>query len=211
MRRSLILVGGGGHCKSVIEAAQSAGFDIKGILDMPERVGEECLGIKVIGTDNDIPLYVKDYDFVVTLGFIKNPDRRVLIHEMISRNDGRMATIIAPTAHVSKYASVGHGSVILHNAAINACAKVGIGCIINTGSIIEHDAIIEDYCHISTGAIVNGTCHIGTGTFIGSGSVVCNGIYIKNNTVVGAGAVVCHDIEESGTYIGIPAKRINNE
>ncbi|MDE6716464.1 MAG: acetyltransferase [Muribaculaceae bacterium] len=211
MRRSLILVGGGGHCKSVIEVAQSAGFDIKGILDLPEHVGEDCLGIKVIGTDDDIQRYAEDYDFVVTLGFISNPERRVSIHKMISCSNGNLATIIAPTAIVSKYASIGPGSVILHHVTVNASAHVGVGCIINTSANIEHDVIIEDYCHISTGAMVNGACHIGASVFIGSGSVICNGVHIENNTVIGAGAVVCHDINEAGTYVGVPAKKLKYE
>lgn len=72
MKRPLILIGGGGHCKSVIEVAESAGYEIKGILDMPDEVGKEVLpGHKVIGTDDDIPQYVEECDFIITVGFIK--------------------------------------------------------------------------------------------------------------------------------------------
>ena len=71
--KPLILIGGGGHCKSVIEAAESAGYNIMGILDIPEKVGETILSTKVIGTDDDIPSYVDKVEFVITVGFIKNP------------------------------------------------------------------------------------------------------------------------------------------
>ena len=72
LAKSLVLVGGGGHCKSVIDAAESAGYVIKGILDLPEYVGNRILDYWIIGTDDDIPQYVSDNDFVVTLGFIKD-------------------------------------------------------------------------------------------------------------------------------------------
>ena len=69
-RKELILVGGGGHCKSVIEVAESAGYSILGILDMPEEVGKTVLGHKVVGTDDDIPQFVGKAEFVITVGFI---------------------------------------------------------------------------------------------------------------------------------------------
>lgn len=207
MKRPLVLVGGGGHCKSVIEAAESSGHIIKGILDLPELLGTSCLGVDIIGNDKDIPRLAKDYDFIVTLGFIKDPSKRQSIHRLIINCGGRFATVIASTAQVSKYANIGYGTVILHKATVNAGAKIGIGCIINTSSNIEHDVIIDDYCHISTGAMVNGDCHIGCCSFVGSGSVICNGVHISNNIVIGAGAVVCENIKEAGTYAGVPAKK----
>ena len=145
--RDLVLVGGGGHCKSVIEAAESAGFRIHGVLDIPEHIGQTVLSGRIIGTDDDL-----------------------------RAAGGRLATIIASTAYVSKYASVGEGTVILHQAVVNAGAQIGCGCIINTLANIEHDAVVGDYCHISTGAMVNGDCKVGARTFLGSGSVMVNGI-----------------------------------
>src|SRR5690606_5669633 len=91
------------------------------------------------------------------------------------------------TEHVSKYARVGEGTVVLHNAIVNADATIGRGCIINTFANIEHDARIGDYCHISTGAMVNGNCIVGDETFLGSQSVMVNGIEITDGCVIGAG------------------------
>ena len=90
--RPLILVGGGGHCKSVIEAAESKGLVIGGILDLPENVGERILNYPVIGTDNDIPHLVSDFDFIVTLGFIKAPFLRIRLHERIEAAGGVWGT-----------------------------------------------------------------------------------------------------------------------
>lgn len=205
-KRPLILVGGGGHCKSVIEVAESADYEIKGILDMPNEVGKEVLpSHRVIGADDEIPQYVEDCDFVITVGFIKNPALRIKLYNKVKDAGGKLATIVASTAHVSKYAKVGEGSVIMHNAFVNAGAKIGDNCIINTFVNIEHDAEIGNQCHISTGTMVNGECKIGENCFIGSQSVCANSIEIGSDIIVGAGSVVRKSIRMKGIYIGNPA------
>lgn len=206
MKRPLILIGGGGHCKSVIEVAESAGYEIKGILDMPDEVGKEVLpGHKIIGTDDEIPQYVEECDFVITVGFIKNPALRIKLYNKVKAAGGRLATIIASTAHVSKYAELGEGTVIMHHAFVNAGAKIGDNCIINTFVNIEHDAEVGNQCHISTGTMVNGECKIGENCFIGSQSVCANCIEIASDIIVGAGSVVRKSIRVKGIYAGNPA------
>ena len=206
MNRPLILIGGGGHCKSVIEVAESAGYEIKGILDMPDEVGKEVLpGHKVIGTDDEIPQYVEECDFIITVGFIKNPALRIKLYNKVKAAGGRLATIIASTAHVSKYSELGEGTVIMHHAFVNAGAKIGDNCIINTFVNIEHDAEVGNQCHISTGTMVNGECKIGENCFIGSQSVCANCIEIASDIIVGAGSVVRKSIRVKGIYAGNPA------
>lgn len=208
MKKPLILVGGGGHCKSVLEAAESAGYSILGVLDMPEEVGKEILSTKVIGTDDDIPAYVDKAEFVITVGFIKNPAIRIKLYNKIKEADGILATVVASTAYVSKYAEIGEGTVVLHQAFVNAGAKVGKNVILNTATNIEHDAVIGDHCHISTGTMVNGEAQIGDATFIGSQSIVNQCLKICGRVVVASGSVVHKDIKEPGIYAGNPIKRI---
>lgn len=202
--KPLILLGGGGHCKSVIEAAGSAGYHILGVLDMPEDVGKEILSTKVIGTDDDIPAYVDKAEFVITVGFIKNPATRIKLYNKVKEAGGKLATIIASTAYVSKYATIGEGTVVMHRAFLNAGARVGCNVILNTFTNIEHDAVIGDQCHISTGTMVNGDCKVGNNCFIGSQSVLANGITIGDNIIVGAGSLVRKSIYEKGIYSGNP-------
>ena len=203
--KSLVLIGGGGHCKSVIEAAESAGFSILGVLDMPEEVGKEILSTKVIGTDDDIPAYVDKAEFVITVGFIKNPATRIKLYNKVKEAGGKLATVIASTAHVSKYAEIGEGTVVLHQAFVNADAKVGCNVILNNFVNIEHDAEIGDQCHISTGVMVNGECKVGKNCFIGSQSVLANCITVGDDIIVGAGSLVRKSIKEKGIYSGNPA------
>ena len=205
MNKPLVLIGGGGHCKSVIEAAESTGFSILGVLDMPEEVGKAILSTKVIGTDDDISAYVDKAEFVITVGFIKNPATRIKLYNKVKEAGGKLATVIASTAHVSKYAKIGEGTVVLHQAFVNADAKVGCNVILNNFVNIEHDAVIGDQCHISTGVMVNGECKVGKNCFIGSQSVLANCTSVGDDIIVGAGSFVRKSITEKGIYSGNPA------
>ena len=203
--KPLILIGGGGHCKSVIEAAESAGMKILGILDRPEEMGKEVLSYRVIGNDDDIPTYVGKACFVITVGFIKTPALRIRLYNKVREAGGQLTTVIASTAYVSKHATIGEGTVVMHHAFVNAGACIGNNVILNTFCNIEHDAVVGDQCHISTGTMVNGDCKVGERVFIGSQSVLANGITVGDDIIVGAGSLVRKSIAEKGIYSGNPA------
>lgn len=206
MQKNLILIGGGGHCKSVIDVAESAGYNILGILDLSENVGKQIFDYSVIGTDEDISNYVGKAEFLITIGFIRNPAIRIKLFDKVINADGKLATIIASTAYVSKYATIGKGTVIMHHAFVNAGAQIGDNCIINTFANIEHDVSIGHQCHISTGAMINGDCIIGESVFIGSQSVLSNSITIGDEIIVSAGSFVYDNICKKGVYHGNPAR-----
>ena len=189
-QKPLILLGGGGHCKSVIDVAESAGYTILGILDKPELVGTKVLGYEIIGTDDDIPQYVDKAEFLITVGQIKSPATRQKLAALVEQAGGRFATVIANDAYVSKYAKIGKGTVVMHKAVVNTEACIGEHCIINTMVNIEHEVQIGSFCHVSTGVMVNGNCVIGDEVFIGSGSVLYNGISVVNNAIIPAGSIV---------------------
>jgi sugar O-acyltransferase (sialic acid O-acetyltransferase NeuD family) len=205
MNKQLILIGGGGHCKSLIDVAENAGYNILGVLDMPEDIGKGILSTKVIGTDDDIPAYVDKAEFIISVGFIKNPSTRIRLFNRVKAAGGKLATIIAPSAYVSKYATIGEGTVVMHHAVVNPGVKIGDNVILNTFAEISHDSVIGNQCHISTGAIVNGNCIIGDNCFIGSQSVLVNGITVGDNIIVGAGSLVRKNINVKGIYSGNPA------
>lgn len=203
--KPLILIGGGGHCKSVIEVAESAGYTILGILDIPEEIGKQVLDYKIIGVDDDIPQYIDKAEFIITVGFIKNSTLRIKLYNQVLEAGGKLATLIASTAHVSEYATLGIGTVVMHQAFVNAGAVIGNNVIINSFANIEHDVHIGNQCHISTGTMVNGDCRVGDNCFIGSQSVLVNGITVCSDVIVGAGSLVRKSICQSGIYSGNPA------
>jgi sugar O-acyltransferase (sialic acid O-acetyltransferase NeuD family) len=201
----LILVGGGGHCKSVIDVVKSTKqYRIVGILDRHELIGEQILGYDIIGSDDDIPTLSKTVkNFVITVGQIKCSSIRRKIYKRLLAEKVNQPVIIASTAQVSKYAMIGKGTVIHHNAFVNASCTIGNCCIVNSGAIVEHDSDVGDFCHISTGVIINGTCNVGSDTFIGSGTVLNNNIEIAGSSIIGSASVILSSIRQSDTYYGV--------
>ncbi len=208
MQRELILVGGGGHCRSVAEAAKAKGWKVRGVLDPAMKPGEEHCGLVCLGNDDNIPEYVADCDFVCTVGAIGVPELRNKIISKMEMAGAKFATIIAPTAYIASDAEIGEGTVVLNRVIVNANVKIGRNVILNTGAIVEHDSTVGDSTHVSTGAIMNGNCHVGSNCFMASGTIMMHGTSVGDEVVVGVGSIVSKDLMEPGVYLGSPARKI---
>jgi len=191
-KKKIILIGGGGHCKSCIDVIElESKYEISGIIDIPEKVGTEVLGYPIIGTDSDITELTKEFsNFFVTIGHLADVSRRVKVFKSLVELNVNMPVVISPTAYVSKYASVGAGSIIMHHSIINASSKIGENCIINSKALVEHDAVIGNHCHISTCAVVNGGVEVGSCTFYGSGAVSKQYTKITENSFIAANSII---------------------
>ncbi|WP_292010867.1 acetyltransferase [Chryseobacterium sp.] len=212
-KEKIILIGGGGHCKSCIDVIESSNlYSIHGILDLPELFGQKILGYKIIGNDNEIEKFHREgFSFLITLGQIKSVDKRKKIFDILEKIGAKQPYIISNKAIVSQYAEIEKGSVVMHGVIINAGAKVGKNCIINSGALIEHDAEIGSHTHISTHAIVNGDAKVGNECFLGSNSCISSQVKITDKIIIGTGSLVLQDIFNEGTYVGNPAKKLKNK
>jgi len=186
----ILLIGGGGHAKSVIDVIEQEGrFKIAGIVEKFVGESKPVLGYELIGTDDELPRLREHYDYaIVTVGQIESATLRIKLYTRLKELGFTLPAIISPLAYVSKHAKVGEGSVVMHHALVNAAAKVGANCIINSKALVEHDAVVADHCHISTGAILNGGVSIADGSFVGSGVVTKEGA--KLSGFIKAGSVV---------------------
>ena len=211
MKKKIILIGGGGHCKSCIDVIEIENkIEIAGIIDQEEKLHLKVLGYEVIGCDEDLPQIVEKYkNFLITIGQIKNVNIRIDKFELLKKLGAYLPIIISPLAYVSKNSFIDEGSIVMHKSFVNSNVNIGKNCSINTGSIIEHDVTIGNHSHISTGSIINGGCNIGEKVFIGSNSTIVNNINIVEKAIIGAGAVVTKSIKEAGIYIGNPARKLN--
>lgn len=192
MKPQILLVGGGGHCKALIDVIESGGYyAIAGIIDHPELVGEKLLGYDVIGCDDDLASLVSRYpNAIVGVGQVRTPDLRKKLFALLENAGYVIPSIVSPRAYVSPHASIGPGSVVMHDALVNADVRVGANCIINTKALIEHDCRVGDHCHISTGAILNGATVVGNGTFVGSNALSKEGTKIADGSFIKAGSIV---------------------
>lgn len=200
MMNKLIIIGAGGHGRVIAEIAELNGYNDISFLDDANNSNP-----LTIGRTDQIKKYISTCDFFVGIG--DNAARERFIH-VIEKQHGSLVSLIHPKATVSKSAIIGYGSVVMAGAVINTGAKIGNGVIVNTCSSIDHDSVICDFVHVSVGAHIAGATKIARNSFIGAGATVINNVSIFENCIVGAGATVISDLTESGTYVGIPARRI---
>lgn len=209
-KKQIILIGGGGHCKSCIDVIESLNeYEIVGIVDTPSKYGHTILGYKIIGNDDDLIELKTIYDYaLVTVGQIKNANLRTKLFEKAKALGFKLPTIVAKTAYVSNNSIIDEGTIIMHKTFINASVKIGKNNIINTGAMVEHDCVIGDHNHISTNATLNGGVIVGNQCFIGSNSTVKNGVSITDNVTIGLSAMINKSIKTDGVYFGNPARKI---
>lgn len=202
MSKKVIIIGASGHGKVIADVVIKSGDKVVGFLDDGVEKGTIVAGIEVLGKTKDYVNF-NDCEFVIAIG---NPHIREKIADTIPV---KWYTAIHPTAVVASLdIEIGEGTVVMANAVINSSAKIGKHCIINTGAIVEHDNVLDDYVHISPNATLAGTVVVGESTHIGVGACVKNNVSIIANCTIGAGAAVVNDITESGTYVGVPARKI---
>ena len=194
----LIIIGASGHGKVIADIAAKNGYEDIVFLDDDKSI-KECAGFPVIGKTQDVKAL--EGDKIVAIG-------NAAIRKRIQK-DIETVTLIHPDAVIGRRVRLGKGTVVMAGAIINSDTVIGDGCIINTAASVDHDCIVEDYSHISVGAHLCGTVHIGRGTWIGAGATIINNIDICKESIIGAGTVVVKDLNESGTYVGSPAKKIN--
>ena len=209
--KKIILLGGGGHCKSVIDSIRSKSeYTIIGILDLQENINKFVNGVQIIGTDEDLEKYSveENFHFFITAGSIGNTTIRRSLAKLCEKYNLEFATVIDQTAVVSDSSIIGKGVFIGKGAIVNADACVKDHCIINTGSIIEHDCHIGNYVHIAPGAVLSGGVKIGDFTHVGTNSTVIQGITIGCNVIMGAGTVVHRNVPNSKKIVGNPWREI---
>ncbi len=201
MFNKLVIIGAGGQGKVIADLALKIGYTDICFLD--DKDTEKIFGIDVVGTIEDVEKFDNDTtDFVIAIG--DNHTRK----SVAERYNLNYVNLIHPTAQIGKEVKMGVGNVVLSGAVINASVRIGNHCIINTLSIVEHDNILNDFVHISPRATLSGSVQIGEKTQICTSATIINNISVCSDVILGAGAVAIKDINESGTYVGVPARKI---
>lgn len=209
---SIILLGSGGHSKSIIDSIErSKEYRVMGFIEKEKTDDTYYRGYKVIGNDSQLldfyNLGIKNA--FIAIGFMGKERIRNKLYNNLSKIGYTIPTIIDATAKVAKDVEIGKGVYIGKGAIVNSNSVIGNMAIINSGAIIEHDVSVGMYTHIASGGVICGGVSIGQNVLIGAGTTVIQGITIHDNAIVGAGAVVCQDIESEYLVYGVPAKIIS--
>lgn len=205
MNNSLLLIGGGGHCASIIDTVRRINRNISiGIVD---SVDTGVFDVPVVGTDDDLPNLLKmGYKTAfIAVGSIGDCSIRSKLYRRINDLGFEIPNIIDPSAIVSDSAILGKGLFIGKRCVVGPRTSFGNNSIINTGAIVEHDCTIGDHVHIAPNATLCGSVVVGNGCHIGAGATVIQGISIGEHSLVGAGAVVIHSVCANELVVGCPA------
>lgn len=201
----IILIGGGGHARSVADSIRGLGkYEITGIIDRQPRKGEMSDGIPFIGADDDLQ---EIYDAgvhhaFVAIGYMGRGHVREHIYENLKQIGFYIPYIADPSAVLAGNVKLGEGAYIGKRAVVNANADIGKLCIVNTGAIVEHDSQIGEFSHVAVGSVLCGQVRVGKGCLVGAGATVIQETFIGDGAIIGAGVTVRHNIEMGQTYYG---------
>lgn len=206
----IVLLGYGGHAKSIADSILSQGlYEIAGYTDQEDKLSEN---IAYLGTDDRLPdIFASGVTrAVIGIGFMGKSLIRDRLYEVAKEIGFEFPFVIDPTAAVAVDAVIGEGTFIGKKAVVNVGATIGTLCIVNTGSIIEHDNKIGSFSHIAVGATLCGDVTVGEHCLVGANATVIQGLRIGDNATIGAGSVVLHDINDQEIVAGIPARAIRS-
>ncbi|OMC67811.1 acetyltransferase [Paenibacillus odorifer] len=205
MNKGLIIIGAGGHGKVVADIAKQMNkWTNISFLDDNESFtdfGE----FEIVGKIESLYKFMNNYDVFVAIGSNKVREN---VQNKLEIDGASIVSLVHPQAIIGTDVKFGIGTVIMAGVIINSSTTIGKGCIVNTASSVDHDNIIGDFVHISPGTHLAGNVKIGKGAWLGVGSTVSNGLEICNDSKLGAGAVVIKNILELGTYVGVPARKV---
>lgn len=206
MKKKIILIGGGGHCKSVANTIHRLGlYEEIVVVDQAYPQLRDVLDIPVVGRDDKLPDLKKVgyHEAFITVGSIKSTKLRHQLYEIAAQLGFGIPYIVDPSAQISAYAKLETGVFIGQGTVINAEAHICKMAIVNTGAVIEHECTIGEYSHVAVGAKLCGNVSVGNDVLIGAGAVVIQGVRIGNSALIGAGSIVLRDIKDHETVMGV--------
>lgn len=209
MQKNILLIGGGGHCKSVLDSILQLNEYLKiGIIDKKDKIDSSVMGIPVVGCDQNLKnLFHNGYKYAfITLGSIGDSSIRKKLYDKLIKIGFKIPIIIDPSASVSKSAMIESGVFIGKQSIVNSDSIIRKCSIINSGSIVEHDCQIGDFVHIAPGAVLGGNVHIGENSHIGLNASIKQQVKIGANTMIGMGSIVLNDIDDNIIAYGNPCR-----
>lgn len=208
MNEKVVIIGAGGHAKVIADIIIKNNDELIGFLDDNVIIDTNVIkNYKAIGKIEDaIRLQQIDKNLKFIIGIGNNKIRK----EIANKYSLKYYTAIHPSAVFGLNVEIEEGTTVMANAVININSKIGKHCIINTGAIVEHENVIGDYVHLSPSVTTSGNVKVAELVHIGTGSKVRNNINISKECTLGVGTVVVKDINETGVYIGAPARKLRD-
>lgn len=176
--------------------------------DNDELINTKINEIPVLGTTDYLLKKNERINVVIAIG---NPSIRANIYNKLNKKINiNYPNIIAKDVRLSKTNNLGIGNIICSHSILTVDINLGNFNHINLDCTIGHDVVISDFVTVYPSVNISGNVVIGNYCELGTGTQIIQGKKITDNAIIGAGTVVVKDLLECGTYIGVPAKKKNN-
>jgi len=198
---ALIIYGGGGHGKSLIDMVRTlGGYHLVGVVDDGKPAGSQVLGFEFLGGAEVLAeLYLRGVRLAVNaVGGIGNLAPRLKVFDSLEQAGFTCPTLVHPTAMVEGSATLSDGVQVFPHAYVGSDVRVGFGCIVNTGAIVSHDGVLGDYSNVSPGAMLAGGVEVGPRALIGMGVTINLGVKVGAAARIGNSATVIADVPAGG-------------
>ncbi|HEX5723977.1 MAG TPA: NeuD/PglB/VioB family sugar acetyltransferase [Longimicrobiaceae bacterium] len=197
----VVVIGAGGHGKSVVSVLLASGMPVAGVLDDdPAAWGRSVVGVPVLGPLSELGRMAPAR---AVIGLGENDARRAVAERF---PEVEWVRVVYPGAYVNPTARIGAGTVVFPGTLIGADVAIGAHVVVSGHATVGHDVVLEDFVHVAPGVQIAGSVHVEAGAMLAIGSIVCPGVRIGAGAMLGAGAVAVHDVPAGCTALGIPAR-----
>ncbi len=217
MKNDIYIIGSGGFAKEVtflieeINKVNNDEWNISGYIDEESKRGFVNGKYAVTLTDEEI---VESKKTTFVANGIGNPKKKKKIINKLKLNENMVfPNLIHPSfiGDLDKI-SFGEGNIITANNIFTTDIKIGSFNIFNLSCTLGHDATIGDFNVFNPTVNLSGGIKVSNTNLIGTGVQILQYIeFLADEIIIGAGAVVSKSIREPGTYVGIPAKKLEKK
>ena len=210
--KKLVIVGAGGFGREVewlIKRINNVNpqYEFIGFVDDAKSLGESIGHSSVVYNTDDLSKVEEPLSVVIAIGNAKV--RKMLAEKLKVNSNLSFPNLIDPAViYDSEELTIGEGNIICAGTIMTVNIKIGNFNIINLDCTIGHDDLLKDYITIYPSVNVSGCVEINNCVEVGTGTQIIQGLSIVGDTIIGASAAVVKSIEEFGTYVGVPVKKI---
>lgn len=213
--KKLIIIGGYGNGTVVHSTAEDINqvapqWEVLGYLN--DREEEPINGVPVLGKidKETVHKYLEDPDVYFFYTLISVKLNHKFLHKLTDLEipQERFATLIHPTAVVSKFAKIGYGTCIQPFVSVGPNTQIGNHVQIYAQSLVGHGATLEDYSYVANNACIGADVHLKEGAYLGTNCTTLEFISIGRWSIVGMGSVVLKSVPDFTKVAGNPAREI---
>jgi sugar O-acyltransferase (sialic acid O-acetyltransferase NeuD family) len=215
MRNCIALFGAGGHANVIGGLAQELGLEIcNRFVDsefFQNATSSRHLVDGIVGIDRDFErCHMMEHRWVIAIG---DNYQRGKVAQRLRKLDLKpeFPNLISQTVRIVTPSNCGIGNVILYGAHVGTNVSLGDFNIVNTNAVLEHDSTLGDYAHVAPGAVILGRSKVGDYSFLGANSVVGPGVTLPVMSVLGSLSFLKDSFNQSGVYVGCPARLIKGD